>query len=108
MQSEQNKTITDKALADYIHIFAYGRSMAIASAVLRKQLGVSGNEVRRRVHRLRRNGVPICSCKSGYYYAANAGDVVRTIRELEKLEAGIRIAKQGLVNALDEFTTEGR
>ena len=41
-----------------------------------------GSELRREINALRGDGIPICSFEGGYYYAATAEELERTIRQL--------------------------
>lgn len=68
----------------------------------------SENELRKQVNRLRRDGVPIASDRSGYFYADTAGEVYSTIQSLKKMRAGLDGAITGLEQALDAFPGPGR
>lgn len=85
----------EKLLA-YLKTNCPGRKKAVKSAVLEQALRVSGNELRRQVNRLRRDGVPIASSRDGYFYAVTAGEVYATIRQLSEMEAGLESAISGL------------
>ncbi len=75
-----------------------GRKNARKGSELEHSLHISGNELRRRVNRLRREGVP-----DGYYYAVTAGEVYSTIRQLRAMANGLEAAINGLENALNSF-----
>ena len=64
---------------------------------------MSGTDLRKLINKLRRKAVPICSSRDGYFYAKNAGDIVRTIRKLEIMIQGLQAAIDGLTVALDQF-----
>ena len=91
-------------LHSYLQRSCRGKANAVGGAELAKAMGVSGNELRRLVNRLRRDGVPIASSSSGYYYAANAGEVYSTIRSLRKMESGLKAAIAGLERAMTDFS----
>ena len=64
---------------------------------------LSGNELRRRIHRLRCRGLPIAANRDGYFYAQTAGELYATIRQLEKLRKGVEAAIRGLEAAMDKY-----
>lgn len=80
-----------------------GRKKARKASKLEHFLHISGNKLRRRVNRLRREGVPVGSSADGYYYAVNAGEVYSTIRQLRSMANGLEAAISGLENALNDF-----
>ncbi|MCI8856352.1 MAG: hypothetical protein HFH26_07370 [Clostridiaceae bacterium] len=80
-----------------------GRKNAKKASELEHSLSISANELRRRVNRLRREGVPISSSADGYYYAVTAGEVYSTIRQLRAMANGLEAAIVGLENALNSF-----
>ena len=80
-----------------------GRRHAVSSIRLEQKLNLSGNELRKQVNALRREGVPIASSGEGYYYAENAGEVYATIRNLQKMRRGLDAAIAGLEQALEKF-----
>ncbi len=93
-------------LKNYLFYNCQGRKKAISGSRLHEVLGVSENEMRRLVNRLRREGVPIASDKTGYFYARTAGETYSTIRGLKKMRSGLDAAISGLESALDDFETE--
>lgn len=52
---------------------------------------------------LRVRGVPVGSSRDGYFYAVNAGEVFDTIRQLERMAAGLERSIRGLTSALEKF-----
>lgn len=84
-----------------------GRQHPVKSAELERTLDISGTDLRKLVNKLRRKGVPICSGRDGYFYAKNAGDILRTIRQLKIMIKGLQAAVDGLVAALDKFEEAG-
>ena len=84
-----------------------GRKRTVPSPVLERTLHLSGNELRKHVNRLRRQGVPIASSRNGYFYAANAGEIYATIRQLRQMEKGLHAAIEGLEGALEKFGEGG-
>ncbi len=96
----------NERIVDYLKTNCRGRTQTVRSVELEQALGVSGNELRRRINRLRRRGIPIGSSRDGYFYAVTAGEVYATIRQLAEMERGLDAAIQGLEAALDRFGEE--
>lgn len=90
-------------LKNHLKTYCAGRRNATKSAELEHRLHMSGNDLRKQVNRLRKKGVPIASGREGYYYAATAGEVYSTIRQLREMERGLQAAIRGLEMALDSF-----
>lgn len=90
-------------LKNHLKTYCTGRKNATKSADLESRLHMSGNDLRKLVNRLRKLGVPIASGREGYYYAATAGEVYATIRQLKDMERGLQAAIRGLETALDGF-----
>ncbi len=84
-----------------------GRKNAKKASELEHSLSISANELRRRVNRLWREGVPIDSSANGYYYAVTAGEIYSTIRQLRAMANGLEAAINGLENALNTFFENG-
>ncbi len=84
-----------------------GRTRQITGAELGKRLSLSDTELRKRVNRLRQKGVPVCSDRSGYFYAANAAEIYATIRQLERMVGGLMAAMEGLERAMEKFQDGG-
>ena len=84
-----------------------GRKNAKKASELEHSLSISANELRRRVNRLWREGVPIDRSANGYYYAVTAGEIYSTIRQLRAMANGLEAAINGLENALNTFFENG-
>ena len=87
----------------YLCAYCIGRKRVISSQALEKMLNLSGNELRKQVNALRREGIPIASNSAGYFYAENAADIYATIRSLQKMRRGLDAAIEGLEQALEKF-----
>ena len=81
--------MTNETIARYLENGYKGRKNAVSSRELERTLAISGNELRKRVNRLRRDTVPIAADQRGYYYAETAAEVYDTIRTLEKMRKGL-------------------
>lgn len=95
--------MTNEQLCGYLAKNCLGRRGTIGGRELAGKMGVSENELRRRVNRLRQQGVPIASSQAGYFYAATAGEVYATIRSLRGMAKGLEVAIAGLEKALERF-----
>lgn len=93
----------NEQLCGYLAKNCLGRRGTIGGRELAGKMGVSENELRRRVNRLRQQGVPIASSQTGYFYAATAGEVYATIRSLRGMAKGLEVAIAGLEKALERF-----
>ena len=87
--------MTKETISRYLENGCKGHKNVVSSRELERALGISGNELRRHINRLRRGTVPIAADQRGYYYA--------TIRSLEKMRSGLDAAISGLERALEKF-----
>lgn len=71
-------------LLTYLKRHHTGRRKAVSSWRLEMRFCVIGSTLRRAVLSLRLSGYPICSGQTGYYYAANAGELEATIQQFER------------------------
>lgn len=74
--------MTKETVALYLENGFKGRRNVISSRELERVLGISGNELRRRINLLRRDTVPIAADQRGYYFAETAAEVYATITAL--------------------------
>ena len=95
--------MTNETIARYLEIGCKGRANVISSRELERALSISGNELRRRINRLRRDTVPIAADQRGYYYAETAAEVYDTIRSMQKMRGELDAAIAGLERALEKF-----
>ncbi len=98
--------MTLNQLEEYLNGNCKGRKKAVKSAVLEQNFHISGNELRRRVNRLRKKKRPIGSGPEGYFYAATAAEVYSTIRQLRAMADGLNAAIHGLEDSLEQFGEE--
>lgn len=94
-------------LLEYLKTMCPGRERIQKSAQLERTLRISGNELRRLIHRLRKRGVPVASSRDGYFYAVTAGEVYSTIRQLRQMASSLEAAIRGLEDALGKFGPSG-
>ena len=84
--------MTKETVALYLENGFKGRRNVISSRELERVLGISGNELRRRINLLRQDTVPIAADQRGYYFAETAAEVYDTIRGLQKMRSGLDAA----------------
>ena len=87
-------------LAEYLEQYHMGALNAATSRELELTFGIKGIQVRHMVNALRRDGVPIASNGSGYFYAATDQEVRATIAHLPGGTSGLGPAIGGLVGPL--------
>jgi HTH domain. len=95
--------LRDEVLLQYLKMACRGKKNAVTGRTLETRLHIGRNELRKRIHRLRCRGAPVASTQQGYFYAVTAGELYTTVRQLEKLRAGIDAAIRGLEAALEGF-----
>lgn len=93
----------EERLLEYLKRACNGRGYRVSGAELEQTLGISGTDLRKLVNRLRQKGKPVCSDQSGYFYAATAGEVYSTIRQLRRMSDGLEAAIRGLEASLNGF-----
>lgn len=95
-------------LAEHLKAYHCGEAAAVPSRELETAFDIRGPNLRRKVNQLRGEGVPICSCDTGYYYADTGEELERTIRQLRSRIKKIAHAERGLTKALAKLTDTGQ
>jgi len=90
-------------LAEYLHQYHLGGENAVKSGILEHKFCISGKELRDIINALRREGIPIASDQSGYFYAKREVEVRLTIRHMKNRISGISAAISGLKRSLTAF-----
>ena len=98
----------NEALAEYLALYHKGKVNAVTSRELECSFQMRGSELRREINALRGDGIPICSFEGGYYYAATAEELERTIRQLRSRIKKIAFAERGLSSALPDYVDAGQ
>lgn len=98
--------MNEEKLLQYLKQFCKGKAHTKRSEEIESAVGISGNELRKLVNRMRRRGVPIGSSRDGYFYAVTAGEVYSTIVQLRVMADGLIAAIAGLEGSLDGFGRE--
>ena len=97
----------ENQLLEYLQRRCLGRENAISGKRLRKMLRVRDVGLRNMVHNLWVDGVPICSDRTGYFYPANAWEVIATIGHLRRMRDGVEESIRGLEKATGAFRLPG-
>ena len=90
-------------LSEHLRRYHHGAENAVNSKSMEHAFSISGKELRDTVNVLRREGVPIASDQSGYFYAKTEAEVRATIRHMKNRIAGIGAAIAGLRRSLTAF-----
>ena len=64
-------------------------------------------ELRKMVHNLRVEGIPVCSDRTGYFFPANAWEVIATIGHLRRMRDGVEASIHGLEGSMGAFRLSG-
>jgi len=97
----------EKQLLEYLKKHCLGQENAVSGKRLKKILRVHEAELRKLVHNLRVDGAPICSDRTGYFYPANAWEVIATIGHLRRMRDGVEKAIRSLERATGAFRLPG-
>ena len=94
-------------LKKYLAANCFGKEHVMSAAQLGRELHMSKKGLRKQVNRLRQEGIPIASDRTGYFYAANAAELYDTVEGLKKFVAGVYRAIWGLEAAMRKFSEGG-
>ena len=98
----------DEQVIEYLKRYHSGEINAVTSRELERLFDLRGVEVRKLVNRLRRKGVPVCSCTQGYYCAATGEELTHTIRQLLSRSREITAAATGMMKAFEQYRDDGQ
>lgn len=85
------------AICRYLSRHHRGKAKAVFSRELERLFSIDGRNLRRKIHSLRKDGYPICSDESGYYYAETQQEINDTIFRLNELVTKVSNARTGLL-----------
>ena len=94
-------------LEERLRFYHKGETNAVKSSVLEKIYQCTGGEIRKEINELRCKGVPICSTRQGYFYAASTVEIDKTIAQLSSRINKIMDAKSGMTKSLERRGTCG-
>ena len=87
------------AIHEYLKRHHVGKDNAIYSRDLQRLFCIDGRNLRRKVNALRKDGVPICSGETGYYYAQHQQEIHETVCRMDGIVATVSDARTGLLVA---------
>ena len=87
------------AIYEYLKKHHTGKEKAVLSRELERLFCIDGRNLRRKISSLRKDGVPICSDETGYYYADNQQEINQTVCRMNELVTTISNARTGLLFA---------
>ncbi len=97
-----------KKLLSHLKLYHKGQENAIPSRALEARFCVHGATVRRAVLRLRRDGVPIGSGPSGYFYAITTPELQETVQLFHSRLTGVALVKQALAQTISQMPDSGQ
>ena len=97
----------ESQLLEYLRRHCHGRENAVSGKRLKKMFRVREAELRKMVHNLRVGGIPICSDRTGYFFPANALEVIATIGHLRRMRDGVDASIRGLEGSMGAFRLPG-
>lgn len=68
----------------------------ISSKKLAEAFGVTDFDIRKVINQARSEGIPICSCRKGYYYSEDENEIQKTVMSLAHRIGSIERAIRGL------------
>lgn len=72
----------------------------VSGGVLADKFGLTGQKVREYINQARRNGIPICSTRWGYFYSDDKAQIKKTIESMRGRIAAQEMAIDGLSTLL--------
>lgn len=87
------------AICEYLKKHHTGKAKAVFSHELERLFSLDGRTLRRKISSLRRDGFPICSDETGYYYAETQEEINNTVCRLNSLVLRISNARTGMLYA---------
>jgi len=86
----------NQSLHTYLMKNHKGKNHAVSSKTLEAVFHIKGVAVRKAVNALRSSGIPVCSDKNGYYYAASQAEINATVAQLDSRIQKISKARNGI------------
>lgn len=83
-------------ICEYLREHHTGRKNAIHGKELHQIFKIDARNFRRKINRLRREGEPICSDHTGYYYAENERDIRITTSRMDAMAVKVEQASNGM------------
>lgn len=74
----------------------------VTNAEIGQSLNLSEQAIRKHINEARSKGVPICSCRDGYYYSEDKLEILRTIQSLMHRTMSVEKAVNGMLTCLGD------
>lgn len=72
----------------------------ITNKEIGRTLDLSEQAIRKHINEARCNGIPICSCREGYFISNDKADILQTIQRLMHRTIAVEKAVNGLLTTL--------
>ena len=100
-ETEQMKRESSiKDLVEYLKSDHVGKGSAITGCELSDRFGKDLTTIQRYVRKSRKNGIPICSCNKGYFYAADQDEINNTVAWMNNHVTGLSNSRTNLLYAV--------
>lgn len=73
----------------------------VSARQLSEMFLISDLDIRSEINHARCEGIPICSCRKGYYYSEKREDIEKTIKSLQHRVSKMQSAMWGLSKSLE-------
>lgn len=87
------------AICEYLKEHHTGLERAVHSKELEQLFFIDRRGLQKTISRLRKDGVPICSGETGYYYAKNQQEINAMVRRLNGCVTALSNARNGMLLA---------
>ena len=89
--------IKQTKLCKFLYEDHMGEEKAIHCKEIERKYKTNQNVIRYHIRMLRRDNVPICSSRKGYFYASSFSEIGETIDYLEKMKNGLTLTIDSLI-----------
>ena len=74
----------------------------VTNAEIGQSLNISEQTIRRHINEARSKGIPICSCRDGYFYSEDKHEILRTIQSLMHRTMSVEKAVNRMLTCLQD------
>lgn len=72
----------------------------VTNAEIGRSLNLNAKTIRKHINEARSKGIPICSCRDGYFYSEDKHEILRTIQSLMHRTMAVENAVNGMLTCL--------
>ncbi|MBQ9825927.1 MAG: hypothetical protein IJM61_01935 [Firmicutes bacterium] len=83
----------------FLREYHKGEERAVHSKDLEALFFISGRDLRRLISELRKEEIPICSSRNGYFYAGSQADIRKCAKMLGSLSDGVNNSRMSLLSS---------